>query len=73
MKRSRVRAFFGDALFVVLVMVAAVGSAVLEANSVLTAYAAGEAKKVATQSARTPAAGAASTVDGTLLSAAAAR
>ena len=76
MDKSRYRSFFDDAMFVVLVMVAAMASAALEASAVL-GYSAGDAQTVVKSAPSTalPAGPmrSASSVDGALLSAVAPR
>ncbi len=75
MRKVKFRSFFYDALFVVLIMAAAMASAVLEASAVLGAFATIDVEPIARSAPsgapRTAAAG--SSVDGALVSVAAAR
>jgi hypothetical protein len=75
MRKVKFRSFFYDALFVVVVMAAAMASAVLEAGAVLGGFASIDAVPTAPSapSAAARPASASSSVDGALLSVAAPR
>jgi len=78
MDKHRFRSWFDDGLFVVLIMVAAMASAAMEARAVLGAPPKADAKQVATTGRAAPAPTepqlvGASSVDGAVLSAAAQR
>ncbi|HEV7575672.1 MAG TPA: hypothetical protein VGO85_06485 [Caldimonas sp.] len=75
MGRFRFRSYVDDALFVVLIMAAAMAAAAMEASAVLGAFKAADHPQLATAAPSTaaPVAAAASSIDGAPVSVAAAR
>lgn len=71
MDRFRFRSYFDDALFVVLIMAAAIASAAMEVGAVVGAFSPQSVARMPSRPA--PATAAASSVDGALLSVAAPR